>query len=44
MVLDGSFAALDPENLHCALECGLRSARSLPESPKSDVLSLPAGH
>jgi ATP-binding cassette subfamily B protein len=30
IVLDESFAALDPENLRCALECVLRRARSLP--------------
>jgi ABC-type multidrug transport system fused ATPase/permease subunit len=29
MVLDESFAALDPENLQCALECVLRRARSV---------------
>ena len=29
MILDESFAALDPENLHRALECVLRRARSL---------------
>lgn len=29
IVLDESFAALDPENLRCALECVLRRARSV---------------
>jgi ATP-binding cassette subfamily B protein len=29
IVLDESFAALDPENLQCALECVLRRARSV---------------
>jgi ATP-binding cassette subfamily B protein len=29
MILDESFAALDPENLHRALECVLRRARTL---------------